>query len=56
VTDEMVERLAKHLCREKWKMRCATVEQMNYHMQFWARHKDEARVALTAALETPDAD
>jgi len=50
VTEEMVERLAKHLCREEWKDRCPTVEQMTAQMKHARRYHDEARAALTAAL------
>ena len=50
VTDEMVERLAKHLCREEWKDRCTNLEQLTDQLKHARRYHDEARAMLTAAL------
>lgn len=57
IDDAMVERLAKHLCREEWKNRCPTIEQLTAQMKHARRYHDEARAMLTAALAQPaDAD
>lgn len=56
VTEEMVDRLAKHMCREEWKDRCRTLEDLAEHIKYAGRYKDEARAALIAVLEPDNAD
>ena len=40
INDAMVERLAKHLCREEWKNRCPTIEQLTAQMKHARRYHD----------------
>lgn len=49
VTEEMVERLAKHMAKEE-STRCKTLEGALHHQAMWKRLLHEARAALTAAL------
>lgn len=53
VDDAMVERLARHLCREEWKDKRLSLDDMTFRMAWWSRFIPEARAALTAALTTP---